>query len=94
MTSIGYTLALDAAWFLFGMARIVLTSMLAEHRTDRPDLGKAMAANSKAAAERLKPANYDVPGRRLLPWYRVVNTTYWVVAASACLWIVVHGVRG
>ncbi|HEY4216835.1 MAG TPA: hypothetical protein VGM67_06830 [Gemmatimonadaceae bacterium] len=94
MMSLGYTLAPIAAWFLFGMARIVLTSMLAEHRIDKPNWSAAMASNSKAAAERLNAANYDVPGRRLLPWYRVVNKTYWVVVAAGLLWIVLHRVRG
>ena len=94
MRSIDYTLAIVAAWFLFGMARIVVTSKLAEHRIDKPDLGKALAPNSKAAAERRNAANYDAPERRLLPWYRVLNTTYWVVAATGCVWIVLHGVGG
>ena len=30
------TLGLVAAWFVFGMARIVFTSKLAEHRIDNP----------------------------------------------------------
>ena len=73
------------------MARIVLTSKLAEHRIDDPDPGRAMAVNLAAAAERLNAANYDLPGRRLLPWYRAVNVTYWVLAAGGCFWVVLHG---
>jgi hypothetical protein len=68
------------------MSRIVLTSKLAEHRIDNPDPGQALAINAQARAERLDTANYDPRGRRLLPWYRVINTTYWVVAAGGCLW--------
>jgi hypothetical protein len=84
------TLGLVAAWFVFGMARIVFTSKLAEHRIDNPDPGKAMAFNRDAASERLNAANYDPMGRRLLPWYRTVNTTYWVLAAGGCSWAVLH----
>jgi hypothetical protein len=72
------------------MARIVFTSKLAEHRIDHPDAGKAMAYNRAARAERLDEANYDPRGRRLLPWYRVVNTTYWVLAGGGCCWAVLH----
>jgi hypothetical protein len=79
-----HTLGLVAAWFVFGMARIVLTSKLAEHRIDNPDPAKAMAVNAIAAAERLNAANYDLLGRRLLPWYRAVNITYWVLVAVGC----------
>ena len=84
------TLGLVAAWFVVGMARIVFTSKLAEHRIDNPDPGKAMAVNLDAASERLNAANYDPLGRRLLPWYRVVNIAYWVLAAGGCWWAVVH----
>ena len=80
-----------AAWFVFGMARIVFTSKLAEHRLDDPAPGKAMAVNFAAASERLDAANYDPPGRRLLPWHRAVNITYWALAAGVCGWAVVHG---
>ena len=52
-------LGLVAAWFVAGMARIVFTSRLAEHRIDNPDPGKAMAVNLDAAAERRKAANYE-----------------------------------
>jgi hypothetical protein len=84
------TLGIVAAWFTFGMARIVLTSALAEHRIDHPDPGQALAMNRKAAAARRNAANYDPPGRRLLPWYRAINATYWVIAAGALSWAVLH----
>lgn len=86
-----YTLGFVAAWFVFGMARMVFTSKLVEHRIDNPDPGQAMAVNSDAASERLNAANYDLLGRRLLPWYRAINTTYWIVAAGGCSWAVFHG---
>ena len=85
-----HTLGLVAAWFVFGMARIVFTSKLAEHRIDNPDPGEAMAINRVARAKRLNAANYDPRGRRLLPWYRVVNTTYWVLAAGGACWVVLQ----
>jgi hypothetical protein len=85
------TLGLVAAWFVFGMTRIVLTSKLAEHRIDNPDPGKALAVNLAATAERLNAANYDPQGRRLLPWYRAVNFSYWVLAAGGCGWAIFHG---
>jgi hypothetical protein len=85
------SLALVAAWFVFGMARIVLTSKLAEHRIDDPDPGRALAVNFAAARERSNAANYDPQGRRVLPWYRVVNTTYWILAAGGCGWAIFHG---
>ena len=84
-------LGLIATWFVFGQARIVLTSKLAEHRVDRPGLAKALAFNREAARARRDPANYDARGRRVLPWYRAVTTTYWVVAAGGCAWAVMHG---
>jgi N-acetylglutamate synthase-like GNAT family acetyltransferase len=84
------TLGLVAAWFIFGMTRIVLTSKLAEHRIDHPDPGQALAVNRKAAAARRNAANYDPPGRRLLPWYRAINATYWAIAAGGCGWVVLH----
>jgi hypothetical protein len=86
-----YTLALVAAWFVFGMARIVTTSRLAEYRIDHPAPGTAMAIDRAARAKRLDAANYDPRGRRLLPWYRAINTTYWVLAAGAFSWAVLHG---
>lgn len=67
----------------------MVTSKLAEHRIDDPDPGTAMAVNLDAASERLDAANYDPMGRRLLPWYRAVNITYWVLAAAGC-WSPVH----
>ncbi len=86
-----YTLGIVAAWFVFGMARMVLTSKLAEHRIDNPDPGQALAINRAARSERLSMANYDRPGRRLLPWYRSVNMTYWILAAGGCIWAVFQG---
>ena len=83
-------LGLVATWFVFGQARIVLTSKLAEHRIDHPEPGKAMAVNWEAASARRNAANYDPVGRRVLPWYRVVNITYWVVAVGGCWWAVHH----
>lgn len=83
-------LGLVAAWFVLGMARIVFTSKLAEHRIDNPDPGKAMASSREARAERRKETNYDPRGRRLLPWYRTVNTAYWIVAAGGCCWALLH----
>jgi hypothetical protein len=79
-----------AAWFVFGQARIVLTSKLAEHRIDRPDPGKAMEVSWAAGSARRNAANYDPRGRRLLPWYLVVNFTYWTLVAGACWWVVRH----
>ena len=84
-----HTLAFVAAWFIFGMARIVFSSKLVEHRIDNPDPGKAIAVNLSAASERLNAVNYDSLGRRLLPWYRVVSSTYWVLAAGGC-WLAIH----
>ena len=85
-----HSLALVAAWFLCGMARIVLSSKLAEHRVDNPDPSMAIAFTMAAASERTNAANYDPMGRRLLPWYRAVSSTYWVVAVGACVWAVFH----
>jgi hypothetical protein len=84
-------LGLVAAWFAFGMARMVLTSKLAEHRLDHPDAGQALAFNRRAAAARGNAANYDPRGRRLLPWDHVVNRTYWVVAVGGLAWAVYSG---
>ena len=84
-------LGLVATWFVLGMARIVFTSKLAEHRIDDPDPAQALSANPEAAARRIDAANYDASGRRLLPWYRVVSTTYWIVAIGGVLWAVSHG---
>lgn len=79
-----HTLSLIAAWFLFGMARIVFSSAMVERRVDRPEPGHALAFTWAAAKERGNAANYDLRGQRLLPWYRVVTTTYWCVVAVAC----------
>jgi hypothetical protein len=86
-----YSLALVAAWFVFGQARIVLTSKLVEHRIDHPDPSQALAFTRAAAAARRDAANYDPLGRRLLPWYRSVSMTYWIVAVGGCIWAVLHG---
>lgn len=84
------SLLLVSAWFVMGMTRIVVTSRLAEHRIDDPPPGQAMAINRAARAARLDQTNYDPRGRRLLPWYRVVNTAYWVLAAGGFGWAVLH----
>jgi hypothetical protein len=73
------------------MARIVFTSKLAEHRIDNPDPSQALAINRNARSARLNAANYDPLGRRLLPWYRSVSMTYWIVAVGGCIWAVLHG---
>jgi hypothetical protein len=83
MSSIS-TLGVVATWFIFGMARMVFTSRMVELRTDHPDPSEAMAFTWKAARQRVNAANYDSQGQRLLPWYRAVTTTYWIVVASAC----------
>ncbi len=81
---------LVVAWFVFGMARIVFTSKMVEHRIDHPDPSRAMAFTLDAASARRNAANYDPLGRRLLPWYRAVGLTYWILAGSACWWAVHH----
>ena len=78
-------LALIAAWFVFGQARIIFTSKMAEHRIDNPGPGEALAFGLNAASARRNPAHYDPRGRRLLPWYLAVCATYWVLVAGACL---------
>ncbi len=85
------SLGLAAAWFLFGMARIVFTSTMVEYRVDHPDPVKVMAFTKEAAKQRVNAANYDARGQRLLPWYRAVTTTYWMVVAAACAWAVRFG---
>ena len=87
----GHGLTIIATWFVFGMTRIVFTSKLAEHRIDNPDPGQALAFNRAARSARLNAANYDPLGRRLLPWYRSVSATYWLVAIAGCAWAVLHG---
>ncbi len=83
------TLGFAATWFTFGMARIVFTSRMVELRTDHPDPTQAVAFTRAAAKQRVNAANYDARGRRLLPWYRAVTTTYWCLVAGAC-WGAVH----
>ena len=83
------SLGLVAAWFLFGMARIVFSLTMVEHRIDHPDPIKAIGFTRQAAKERITAANYNARGKQLLPWYRAVSTTYWIVVAGAC-WSTVH----
>ena len=78
-----------AAWFLFGMARMVFTLTMVEHRVDHPDWIKAIGFTREAAKARVTAANYNARGKRLLPWYRAVGTTYWLLVAVAC-WSAVH----
>ena len=78
-----HTLGLVAAWFIFGMARMVFGSRMVELRIDHPDPSEALAFTRAAARQRVNPANYDRRGQRLLPWYRAVTTTYWLVVAGA-----------
>ena len=75
-----------ATWFVLSMARIIVTSKLAEHRVDNPPAGHALAFNRAARSDRLNVANYDAGGRRLLSWYRAVSLSYWLVVAVLCLW--------
>ncbi len=75
------TLGFVATWFLFGMARIVFSSAMVHHRIDHPDPTQAIAFTREAAKARVSAANYDARGRGLLPWYRAVTTTYWVIVA-------------
>jgi hypothetical protein len=83
-----YGLALAAAWFVFGQARIVLSSKLVEHRIDGPDPSQALAFTRAAAAARRNAANYDARGRRLLPWYLAVACTYWVLVTGIFCWAI------
>lgn len=83
------TLGFVAAWFLLSMTRIVFTTTMVERRIDNPDPSQAIAFTWAAAKQRVNAANYDVRGQRLLPWYRAVTTTYWVLVAGAC-WSAVH----
>ena len=84
------TLGLLAAWFVLGQARIVFTSKMVEHRIDRPDPSQALAFTRAAAAARRDAANYDARGRRLLPWYRTVTRTYWLLVTGICCWTIYH----
>lgn len=83
------TLGLVAAWFVFGQARIVLASTLAEHRIRAPDPSNALAYNLAVAAQ-AKAASYDPPGRRLLLWYRAVNASYWALVAGIGVWAILQ----
>ncbi|MEO5815150.1 MAG: hypothetical protein ABIT20_07710 [Gemmatimonadaceae bacterium] len=87
MTS-AYTLGVVALWFVLGQARIVFTSKMVEHRIDKPDPGRAMAFTRAAAAARRDAANYDVQGRRLLPWYLTVTRSYWLLVTGICCWAI------
>ena len=82
------TLGLVAAWFVLGQARIIFGSKMAEHRTDNPDPGQALAFTRAAAAARQNPANYDAQGRRLLPWYVMVTRAYWLLVGVICGWAI------
>lgn len=84
------SLLLVAAWFVLGMTRIVVISRLAEHRIDHPDPVMALANSREARSARRNEANYDPFGRRLLPWYSVVDIAYWSVAAGGGCWAVLH----
>ncbi|MBC7841641.1 MAG: hypothetical protein H7099_04990 [Gemmatimonadaceae bacterium] len=86
-----HTLGVVAAWFLFGMARIAFSSAMVEHRIDHPDPVQAIAFTWNAAKERVNAANYNPRGRRLLPWYRAVTTTYWMLVAVTFWWAVRYG---
>lgn len=83
--SLGYA----ATWFLFGMARIIFTTAMVEHRVDHPDPVQAIGFTWQAAKARTNAANYDARGKRLLPWYRAVTTTYWMLVAGVC-WGAAH----
>lgn len=85
-----HSLALVAAWFILGQARIVFGSKMVEHRIDRPDPSRAMAFTRAAAAARRDAANYDAQGRRLLPWYVTVTRAYWALVASIACWTLYH----
>jgi hypothetical protein len=90
MSSI-HTLGVIAAWFVLGMARIVFTSRMVELRIDNPDPSEAMAFTWQAAKRRVNAANYDPQGQRVLPWYRAVITTCWIVVTCACGWAAYFG---
>ncbi len=67
---------------------MVFTSAMVEHRIDHPDPVKAIAFTWTAAKQRVNPANYRTRGLRLLPWYRAVTTTYWMLVADVVWWTV------
>lgn len=77
-----------ATWFLFGMTRMVFGFAMVQHRIDHPDPVQAMEFTPAAAKQRVNPANYDTRGLRLLPWYRAVTTTYWMLVAGVVWWTV------
>ena len=83
-------LALLAAWFVLGQARIVFTSKMVEHRIDDPDPSQALAFTWAAASARRNAANYSAHGRRLLPWYLVVTGSYWALVAGIVCWTIYH----
>lgn len=66
---------------VFGFAMV-------QHRIDHPDPVHAMAFTRAAAKQRVNPANYDARGLRLLPWYRAVTSTYWMLVAGVVWWTV------
>ena len=82
------TLALMAAWFILGQARIVFGSKMVEHRIDGMDPSEAIAFTRAAAAARKVAANYDLRGRRLLPWYVAVTRAYWLLVAGIACWAI------
>lgn len=84
------TLVLLALWFVLGQARIVFGSKMVEHRSDGADPSEALAFTRVAAAARREPVNYDVRGRRLLPWYLAVTRAYWLLVASIGCWALAH----
>jgi hypothetical protein len=84
------SLAPIAVWFIAGMARIVFTSAMVEHRIDRPDPSQAIAFTVSAASARQRAENYDRQGQRLLPWYRAVTSTYWMVVAVCVGWAILR----
>ena len=82
------TLGALAAWFVLGQARIVFGSRdgRAPHRRRGPESGAAFTR--AAAGARSEAANYDVQGRRLLPWYLTVTRAYWLLVAAICCWAI------
>ena len=83
-----HTLSALAAWFVLGQARIVFGFKMVEHRIDGVDPSQAIAFTRAAAAARRESANYDLPGRRLLPWYLTVTRAYWLVVAAIGCWAI------
>lgn len=87
MTQTNSLIAL-AAWFVLGQARIVFGSKMVEHRIDGVNPSEALAFTRAAAAARREVANYDIRGRRLLPWYLTVVRAYWLVVAAIGCWAI------